>query len=165
MPLTTHLVCVPEELTGLVEVRAWLAEPGMVLEPDAPLVQLSNGRDVWTVGMPMAGQLLERCVSPGERIAASELLAMIEVDEPEFGLLPTPEAAGPAAWPQASTPSSVRQRLAPADDAPAALALCAALGLAPDDVPGPFSLASVHRHVRAELRRLAAVRAVLGEVD
>jgi pyruvate/2-oxoglutarate dehydrogenase complex dihydrolipoamide acyltransferase (E2) component len=165
MPLTTHLVCVPEDLDGPVEVCEWLAAPGVLLELDAPLVRLSDGRGVWTVDMPMAGRLLECCVAPGERLAASDLLAMIEVDEPDFELLPTPEAACLAPWPMASAPSSRPQPDAPADDTPAALALCAAIGLAPDEIPGPLSLAAVHRHVRQELRRLAAVRALLGEVD
>jgi hypothetical protein len=98
-------------------------------------------------------------------LAASDLLAMIEAEEPEFGvsLLPLEDEADHltiAACRRAQPVLSPALGL-PADDA---LALCASLGLSPDEVPcngARLAREDVERHVRRELRTLAALRDLL----
>lgn len=173
MNTTTHLVCAPEHLPPGATVQHWLVSPGQCVEADTPLLLLQGPHTGCPVLAPLAGVLTEHCVQAGEAVAACALVAMIEAEEQAFGLdWPTPlpladdllsvaacQQAGFNRPPTTGTP-------APADAPPAsdALFLCAALGLAPEEIAcaGPLTLAAVHRHVRQELRLLATLRHLLG---
>lgn len=161
--LTTHLVCAPDDLVTPAVVTEWLVPAGVSVVADAPLVRLAVAGEVHVVATPTAGVVLEHCVAIGEPLLASDLLAMIEADEPDFGslLIPADDAAEMLAIPACRLPYPP----APTQFDTEALALCAALGLAPEEVPleqgGRLGRSEVERHVRAELRRLAAIRTML----
>jgi pyruvate/2-oxoglutarate dehydrogenase complex dihydrolipoamide acyltransferase (E2) component len=165
MPTTTHLVCAPDDLVAPAVVTEWLAATGEVVAVDAPLVRLAVAGEVQLVLTPMDGMLTECCVAVGEPLAASDLIAMIEAEEPEFGfsLLPPDDAEANLAVP-ACRQGSFRPASPDADAD--ALALCASLGIAPDDIAGDSSHGltrrDVERHVRRELRLLASLRQLLG---
>jgi len=156
---TTHLVCAPDDLAAPAVVMEWLIPAGGEVNADVPLVRLAVAGETQLVLTPMAGVLTEHCVAIGEPLAASDLLAMIEAEEPAFGigLLPPEDADD-----NLSIAACLRPQPAiPANDA---LALCAALGVAPAEVPcngGHLSREDVERHVRRELRTLAALRELL----
>jgi pyruvate/2-oxoglutarate dehydrogenase complex dihydrolipoamide acyltransferase (E2) component len=166
MPTTTHLVCAPDDLLAPAVVTEWLALAGSVVSTDAPLVRLAVAGEVQLVLTPMDGVLTECCVAVGEPLAASDLIAMIEAEEPVFGMTLIPEDEAQ------SNLSLAACRQAPADAGPVvggqadAMALCASLGIAPDDIPGrgtrQLTRRDVERHVRSELRLLATLRQLLG---
>ncbi|MGQ5522269.1 hypothetical protein ACUHMQ_03310 [Chitinimonas sp. PSY-7] len=161
--LTTHLVCAPDDLATPAVVTEWLVPAGVSVLADEPLVRLAVAGEVHIVITPTAGVVLEHCVAIGEPLSASDLLAMIEADEPDFGglLIPAEDAAENLAVPACR----LGYRPSPSSIDPDALAMCAALGIAPDEVPvgerGQLGRIEVERHVRAELRRLAAIRRLL----
>ncbi len=158
--LTTHLVCAPGDLAAPAVVTEWLVPAGVAVLADAPLVRLAVAGEVHVVITPTAGVVLEHCVAIGEPLLASDLLAMIEADEPDFGgeLITAEDAAENLAIPACR----LGYRPSPTSIDPDALAMCAAFGLAPEEVPvgesGQLGRREVERHVRAELRRLAAIR-------
>lgn len=164
--LTTHLVCAPDDLCSPAVVTEWLVPAGWQVEADAPLVRLAVAGEVHVVVTPTAGMVLEHCVAIGEPLAASDLLAMIEADEPDFGemLIPAEDAAEVLSVPACRL---AQRPLAPSAVHSEALALCAALGIAPDEVPagpqGQLGRREVEMHVRGELRKLAALRRLLAE--
>lgn len=176
MSTTTHLVCAPDDLDYPAVVSEWLIAPGSMVLADTPLLKLAVAGATKVVLTPMDGVLSEHCVAVGEPLAACDLLAMIEAEEPEFGMLIAPEDADdnfsvaackqsfPAAQgiPQVGSPR-VSQQALPVNFDPEALALCAALGLAPDELPlsGQVGRREVERFVRQELRTLAALRSLL----
>ncbi|HEY9104396.1 hypothetical protein [Chitinimonas sp.] len=176
MSTTTHLVCAPDDLDYPAVVSEWLIAAGSVVVADTPLLKLAVAGATKVVLTPMDGVLSEHCVAVGEPLAACDLLAMIEAEEPEFGLLIAPEDADdnlsvaackqafPAATglPPTASPRLPQQALPVSFDAEA-LALCAALGLAPDELPlsGLVGRREVERFVRQELRTLDALRALL----
>lgn len=164
MNLTTHLVCAPDDLPDTASVAQWLVRPGQHVEADMPLLRLHDAGATETVMAPLAGLLTAHCVDVGDVLSANELLAMIEAEEkPLQTHWPIPiddaqDVLSVAACSLAYTPS--------ATEAPAAtevIALCAALGVAPDEIPhsGELTLAAVHQHVRGELRLLGAIRDML----
>jgi len=162
---TTHLVCAPDDLVGEAVLFEWLLLPGAEVLADAPLARLAVEGEMRLVLTPMAGILTERCVAIGETLAANDLLAMIEAEEPDFGMLliEPADAESNLALPacRQALPGTVQAlREASAD----AIDLCAALGVAPEEVPtvdGRLSRADVERHVREQLRMLASIRSLL----
>lgn len=165
--LTTHLVCAPDDLAVPAVITEWLVPAGTAVEADAPLVRLAVAGEVQVVVTPTAGMVTEHLVAIGEPLSASDILAMIEVEEPEFGtlLIDGDDAASNLAIP-ACRLGHAEPQPAPALSAQAdGLALCAALGLAPEEVPpgpqGQLGRREVERHVRTELRKLAALRQIL----
>lgn len=177
MNTTTHLVCAPEHLPPGATVQHWLIRPGQYVEADIPLLLLQGPHADCPVLAPLAGVLTEHCVQAGEAVSACALVAMIEAEEQAFGLDgPTPlpladDLLSVAACKQAGLnlpPTAGTHAPAAADTPPPpadALLLCAALGLAPEEIAGagPVTLAAVHRHVRRELRLLATLRHLLGQ--
>lgn len=166
MPTTTHLVCAPDDLASPAVVTEWLAPVGLPVNADAPLVRLAVAGEVQLVLTPLDGVLTEHCVAVGEPLAASDLLAMIEAEELPLGLSLLPDADDEDA--QLSLPACRIEYPTQLPDADS-LALCAALGLAPDEVsarrPGQPSRQEVERHVRRELRLLASLRRLLDGQD
>lgn len=168
MPTTTHLVCAPDDLLAPAVVTEWLVSAGSEVQADVPLVRLAVAGEAQLVLTPMAGVLTEHCVAIGEPLAASDLLAMIEAEEPQFGLalLPPDDGdanLGVAACRQGHGPAPRYQAEPHLADAEA-LALCAALGLAPEEVisaGGVLRRVDVERFVRGELRALAAIRSLV----
>jgi hypothetical protein len=165
VPYTTHLVCAPDDLATPAVVMEWLIPAGGEVGADVPLVRLVVAGESQLVLTPLAGVLTEHCVAIGEPLAASDLLAMIEAEEPEFGisLLPPEDEADNLSI---SACRRAQPILPPALGRPAdeALALCAALGVSPDEVPcnGAYlAREDVERYVRRELRMLAAARDLL----
>lgn len=166
---TTHLVCAPDDLSGTAQVLEWLVAPGSQVFGDQPLVRLALAEETRLVVAPLPGLLQEQCVAVGDWLDACELVAMLEAEEEPFGV-------GWAVEPDDAEASfsvpACRLGDAPARAAPAAppatdaLSWCAALGLAPEEIPcGPegLSVTALQRHVRAELRRLAAMRELLSK--
>ncbi|WP_374347331.1 hypothetical protein [Chitinimonas sp.] len=166
MPITTHLVCAPHDLDAPAVVTEWLVLAGARVQADVPLVRLAVAGEAHIVLTPMAGVLTEHCVAIGEPLLASDLLAMIEAEEPEFGItmLAPEEVQENLAVPACRQAHRPEPAAHVASD-PSAIDLCAALGIAPDEVPatlaGQPSRQEVERHVRAELRLLAAMRQLM----
>ncbi|MDN3578390.1 hypothetical protein QWZ03_16595 [Chitinimonas viridis] len=162
---TTHLVCAPDDLGTPTVVTEWLVAIGADIPADTPLVRLAVAGETHMVLTPMAGVLIEHCVAIGEPLAPNDLLAMIEAEEPSFGisLLPADEMDD-----NLSVPACRLGRALPPvsnydDDA---LLLCAELGVAPDEVicsGDSLSRQDVVCHVRRQLRTLASVQQLLGE--
>ncbi|MFC4160599.1 hypothetical protein [Chitinimonas lacunae] len=166
---TTHLVCAPEDLPNSAQVIEWLVAPGNDVISDEPLVCLAVAGEVRMVVTPLDGVLVEQCVAIGERLDACGLVAMIEAEEKPFGASWSidPEDADAslslAACRLEAPPPAAVPAVVPEGDA---LAWCAALGIAPDEVDCDqhgLTVAAVQRHVRAELRRLAAIRELLSK--
>lgn len=156
---TTHLVCAPDDLLAPAVVTEWLAPVGRVLSADAPLVRLAVAGEVQLVLTPLDGVLIEHCVAVGEPLAASDLLAMIEAEEDPMGIALLADEDADA---QLSLPACRIDYGDASDPDAQALALCATLGVAPDKVPASWpgrpTREEVERHVRRELRLLAAMR-------
>ncbi|QDQ26977.1 hypothetical protein FNU76_11720 [Chitinimonas arctica] len=162
MPVTTHLVCAPDDLLPPAMVMEWLVPPGREVAADTPLVRLAVAGEPHLVLTPIAGILTEHCVALGEPLGASDLLAMIEAEEPEFGmaLIAAEDADDNLRIPACRLGGGQ----APQEWDGDALALCAALGLSPDEVPCAgrrLARQDVERHVRQELRALDAARELL----
>ncbi len=166
MTLTTHLVCAPDNLDGLYRVLAWQAWPGEQIEPDMPLVSLISANErIWIVAAPLGGVLAEHCVVEGDTLEANELLALIEAEEKPLGVNTLlgedtgEETLSIAACLQGHR-TDQSQRQIPVD----LMALCAQLGLAPEEIgePATLTIDAVYRHVRTELRLLATLRQMLG---
>jgi len=168
MSLTTHLVCAPDDLPETASVAQWLVRPGQHVEADMPLLRLHDAGATEAVLAPLAGLLTAHCVDVGDLLAASELLAMIEAEEKPLlanwpiNMEDTQEVLSVAACRQASAQPRAPAP-APAPTIADVLALCAALGLAPDEIDAGQALTvdAVYRHVRSELRLLAALRGML----
>ncbi|WP_269531481.1 biotin/lipoyl-containing protein [Chitinimonas sp. BJYL2] len=161
---TTHLVCAPDDLATVATVIEWLAHPGATVLTDTPLVRLSLASGDLLVPAPMAGVVTEHCVVVGEVIVANDLIAMIEAEEPHFGnlMVAADDAAANLSVPACKL---VHPETPPSSVSPEALALCAALGLAPAEVPrqgAALERPDVERHARAELRLLASLRQLIG---
>jgi hypothetical protein len=167
MPTTTHLVCAPDDLTTPAVVTEWLANAGSLVTADMPLVRLAVAGEAQTVLTPLDGVLMEHCVAVGEPLAASDLLAMIEAEEPEFGIsfIEDDDLQANLAVPACR----LGERSVVVEYDSEALALCAMLGVAPDEVPCEFAgspnRAEVERHVRNELRLLATLRQLLATTE
>ncbi|GAB3262305.1 hypothetical protein [Chitinimonas naiadis] len=168
MTTTTHLVCAPDDLDYPAVVSEWLIAPGSEVLADMPLLRLAVAGASKLVLTPMDGVLSEHCVAVGEPLAACDLLAMIEAEEPDFGMLIVAEdVADNLAVPACRLSHGERGR--PLAGTPQfnaeALALCAALGLSPDEIPvhgtGQLGRSEIERFVRQELRTLAALRNLL----
>lgn len=165
---TTHLVCAPDDLPDGAQIAEWLVHAGQAVQADAPLLRLAGvAQHHAVVHAPLEGVLGEHCVVVGEVISASALIAMIEAEELPTGadwLIPAEDAEAQLSIPACrlgAMPVQPSLSSAPAADV---LQLCAALGLAPDEIDaGGHTLTTdaVFRHVRAELRLLAALREML----
>lgn len=167
MATTTHLVCAPDDLLAPAVVTEWLVVLGQQVAADAPLVRLAVSGESQIVFTPMAGLLVEHCIAIGEPLGSCDLLAMIEADEPEIGML---LIDADDADQQLSVPACRLADPLPSQRAanPDAIALCAALGIAPAEVPYTgthLQGTDVERHVRRELRTLAMLRELLKSAE
>jgi len=143
----------------------WLLSPGADVAADVPLVRLAVGDELRLVLTPMAGVLTERCIAVGESLAANDLLAMIEAEEPDFGtLLIAPDDMDANLSLPACRLASPQVTVPLREASPDAIDLCAALGVAPEEVPtidGRLTRSDVERYVRDALRTLASIRSLL----
>lgn len=173
MATTTHLVCAPDDLYSPAVIAEWLIAPGEQVEADIPLVRLVVSGASQLVLTPMAGLLIEHCIAIGEPLGSCDLLAMIEAEEPAIGMSMIADedaddylsiAACRQGYAPIESPPVVDQTRIDIE-APEVLALCAALGLSPDEIPKPqngqLARADVERYVREQLRKLALLRDVL----
>ncbi len=103
------------DITG--EIVHWHAAEGEPIAKDAPLVDISVSKAVYTVASPADGRLRRRCRT-GDRIAVGDLVAVVgdEPAAPATNDAPSPgtEPAGGARWSAAARQWAQSQGLDPA---------------------------------------------------
>lgn len=170
MALLPHLVCAPAEADAgwrIGQVWAW---PGSELAKDAPLLELLDAEGgVSTLRAPWAGRVEELYAIPGEAVAASELLLLMLVDEPEFGVVPLPIDDGEQGYTVCGALLPAKAALPPPavlSISPEAAQWALALGVEQGELLGSgpgglIELVDVQLHVQRELAQLRRIRRVL----